>query len=352
MKRTFILAIPLLLIAACDELETPAIEAPVPIRLGTSMQLLTRANSQSLQATELADQATVGVYIYQNTATTTTSSYGYKNLEYKAQNPTPAASGVTPGDLTIVNAGDQPYFPEDKTKTIDIYAFSPRTGVYTATAELGTLTAQDVFATAADQTAEADYQASDFIWGKAVAVDFATASSTTTRIPISLEHMLSKVNINIAPGTGMTLDKLDKAKITLNNVVLDGTVDFTTGAVTPRSGSTGATLTLSSAVDKNTTTTFGTSPVYTACTTSAVVIPQSIAASTTFLTIQLWDPTANSGAGGYGSSYSVTTTTATTFATKTVYTYNIIVNAQGLSLTTSITDWVADTSGPIPGVAI
>lgn len=345
MKKYLILPIAAMLFAACSndsEIGKAENSAPVPIHLGTSMQVAsTRSNDQTIQSTELKAGQTVGVYIYFKDANTTnaTYSYGYKNIAYTVDvDHTTDATPGRAGDLLLVTAGDQPYYPELKTQNVDIYAFSPRTGVYTSTGELNTLTAQDVFATAADQTTEANYIASDFVWGKAANV----ANGTATAIEIPLEHMLSKININIAPGDGMTLAKLDKAKITLNNVVLQGTVNFTTGAVTPRGGSAGATLTVSS-VDQSTTTTFGT-PVKTACTSSAVIIPQTINASTSFITIQLWDASANAGAGGYTSTYNVTTAANTTFAAKTVYTYNILVNTQGLTLTTTIADWTAGTT--------
>lgn len=331
MKNYFILATALLLITACskDSSEnTPENNAPVPILLGTSMEINTRSTSQTLQATELEVGTSVGVYIYHNGTTTSAStSYGYKNLAYTAGNAT--------GDLTLVTASDQPYFPQDKTKTIDIYAFAPRTGVYTSTAELSTLTAENAFTTTADQTTDANYRASDFVWGKATAVNFATASAGKVEIP--LKHKLSKININIAPGTGMALPNLAHARIKLNGVILDGTVNFTTGAVTT-SGTTTSSVILTSSASTSATTTFSAgSPAtnYTACTSSAVIIPQTIAASTSFITVELWDGSA------YTTPYNVTTSAATTFAAETEYTYNIIVNSQGLSLTTTIANWTS-----------
>lgn len=355
MKNYLLIPAALMLLASCSndtDIKTESSttkEAPVPIRLGTQMSVTTRSNSQTLQATELAPGQTVGVYIYYKDATTTntTYNYGYKNLAYTVVDHT-TVMGASAGDLALVTATDQPYFPENKSQNVDIYAFSPRTGVYTTDGELTGLTSQDVFSTQANQTTEDNYKASDFVWGKAANV----ANGTATAIEIPLKHKLSKVNINIAPGTGMTLDKLDKAKITLNGVVLDGTVNFTTGEVTTRTGSSASSVVLSNQVDKNVTTTFNTTTpaaTHTACTSSAVIIPQDIAASTSFITIQLWDATANSGAGDYTSTYNVTTTATTTFAAETVYTYNILVNTQGLTLTTSISDW---TTGAItPGVA-
>lgn len=345
MKRLILIATATLCLAACgDRLNvSPSGPGTVPIRIGAAISgaPATRANAQNIQSTELAAGQTVGVYIYFKDAKTTdvTYSYGYKNLEY-------TVSG-TSGDLALVTAANQPYFPELKTQNVDIYAFSPRTGVYTATTdELSILTAQDVFATEADQTTEANYKASDFVWGKKADV----TNGTATAVEVVMDHMLSKINVNVAPGTGMTLAKLDKAKVTINDVVLLGTVDFTTGAVTLRTAATGQTLTLSSAIDQSVTTTFGTSPTYTAATTSAVIIPQTIAASATptspvnIITIQLWDPNANTGAGGYTSTYNVKATTPMTFAAKTVYTYNIVVSTQGISLTTTINDWTTGTT--------
>lgn len=362
MRKYLILATTALLFAACsNDVEvgkTVEKEAPVPIRLGTSMQIsATRGNNPSLQSTELAHQATVGVFIYHNATTTSAStSYGYKNLEYKAENPDPAVSGTTPGDLTLVTTSNQPYFPENKSKTIDIYAFSPRTGVYTTTtAELSTLTAQNVFSTKADQTTDANYLASDFVWGNATGVTYTQASSTTSRIGITMEHMLSKVNVNIAPGDGMEgsstdiLSKLDGVKITLNKVKLDGTVNFTTGAVSVRADDgttytntpTGVVLTSATDKTKKTTFTSGSTTTYNACTSSAIIIPQKLAKGTDtdpFLEISIPNGTTTP------SIYKVKLSADITLDAKKVYTFNIIVNAQSLSLTTSITNWATGTT--------
>ena len=369
MKKYLLIPAALLLLAACSndtELNGNAStgnSTPVPIRLGTSMNVTTRSNSQTLQATELADQATVGVFIYHNGTTTSASTnYGYKNIAYKAENPDPVVTGTEAGDLTLVTSTDQPYFPEDKAKTIDIYAFSPRTDVYTATTdELTALNAKDCFSTQSDQTSDANYLASDFVWGKATAVNFATASSTTSRIPITLDHMLTKINVNIAPGTGMEgptadiLSKLDGVKVTLNKVKLDGRVDFTTGAVTTRPDdgttytNTPTDVVLTSATDKTKKTTFTVNTTtYDACTSSAIIIPQTLAKGTDsepFLTISIPNGTATP------SLYNVKLPADVTLAAKKVYTFNIIVNAQNLSITTTINDWDATGVSPINGTA-
>lgn len=347
MKKYLTLIAIAILSVACETKLTDGIttnEAPVPILLGSSMQgAATRSISQTLQATELEKDTEVGVFIYYSgDKESTTHSYGYKNVKYTVKDPT--GSGVTPGDLALASGETQPYFPEDKTQVVDVYAFAPRSIYATKTADLDGLTAQDVFSTKSDQTTDANYCLSDFVWGT------GSSASTSSAIQINMAHKLSKVNINIAPGNGMTLAKLDKAKIILNGVLLDGTVNFTTGAVTLRANdplipytNTPSPVTLA---DKNCTFVQGKfSDNTTDCyTSSAVIIPQTIAATATttvpvnIISIQLWDGSA------YGTAYNVAATSGHTFAAGTAYNYDITINAGGLSLTTSITDWTTGTT--------
>lgn len=333
MKKILLLALVAATLTACSS-DSEAPQAPVaskqPIVLGTGMPTM-RSNKQDLQKTELEAGTTVGVYIYFKDETTTnaTYTYGYKNIAYKV-------SG-TAGDLAIVTSTDQPYYPDVKTQNVDIYAFAPQ--VYSGTAELNTLTAvNDVFATKADQTAEADYRASDFVWGKKANV--AAPSTTSTKQEITMDHMLSKVNINIAAGDGMTFSRLEGATIKLNGVKLKGTVNFTTGAVTPSTDAsntaTAVTLTTATAsANQKSITISGTSTIdgtYDAYTSSAIIIPQDVAAANNFIEITL--------ATAYGgSTYKYKTAATTTFEAKKVHTFNIVLGTAGIDLTTTIADW-------------
>lgn len=329
MKKILLLALVAATLTACSS-DSEAPQAPVaskqPIVLGTGMPTM-RSNKQDLQKTELEAGTTVGVYIYfkDEKTTNTTYTYGYKNIAY-------TVSG-TGGDLSIVTSTEQPYYPDVKTQNIDIYAFAPRATTYTGTDELTGLTAQDVFTTKADQTAEADYRASDFVWGKKANV--AAPTTASTKQEITMDHMLSKVNINIAAGDGVNFSSLAGAKIYLNGVKLLGTVDLTTGAVTLRTGTNAAskvTLTTS------TSTTGKLADTTTDCyTSSAVIIPQDIAAADDFIEIELSN----------GSTYKYKTTAPTTFAAKTKYTYDIKLSVAGIQLTTTISDWTtgSTTSG-------
>lgn len=331
MKKILLLALVAATLTACSS-DSEAPQAPVaskqPIVLGTGMPTM-RSNKQDLQKTELEAGTTVGVYIYfkDEKTTNTTYTYGYKNIAY-------TVSG-TGGDLSIVTSTEQPYYPDVKTQNIDIYAFAPRATTYTGTDELTGLTAQDVFTTKADQTAEADYRASDFVWGKLA--DRSAPTTAGTKQEIIMNHMLSKVNINIAAGDGVNFSSLAGAKIYLNGVKLLGTVDLTTGAVTLRTGTNAAskvTLTTS------TSTTGKLADTTTDCyTSSAVIIPQDIAAADDFIEIELSN----------GSTYKYKTTATTTFAAKTKYTYDIKLSVAGIQLTTTINNWTD--GGTTPGTA-
>ena len=330
MKKYLLIPAALLLLAACSndtdvKTESPTIkEALVPIRLGTQMNVITRSNSQTIQTGDpnatpavpgyLTDGKKVGVYIYyagyKESQTMGTGNYGYKNLEYTVNGAAGAMNYPT---------GNQPYCPESKTQNIDIYAFSPR--VYTGTDELKDQTAVS-FNTQQDQTSEDNYIASDFVWGSKTGVTNAQAAST---INVPLDHKCSKINVNIAGGTGVALSSLLGASITLADVNHAGSINLTTGAVSEASTSSANTLTFTTATTAPTGK-FASDNTIDCYTASAVIIPQTITAKD--LTITL--------AGGTTTyKYSLTKT----FAAGTAYNFDITVNAAGLTLTTSLSDW-------------
>ena len=330
MKKYLIIAVAAVLFAACSndsEISRADNSARVPIQLGTTIDgTTTRSNSQTIQTGDpnatpnpipgyLTNGKKVGVYIYYTTKqeeqTMGSGKYGFKNLEYTVNGSAGALDYPT---------GNQPYFPELKTQNIDIYAFSPR--IYTGTGELKNQTAV-TFNTVADQTDPDNYIASDFVWGVKSGVTSADAAST---INIPLSHKLSKINVNITNGTGVSLSSLLGASITLAGVNLAGEANLTDGSVAT-TGSTTSLLTLTSATAAPTgkLASSSTTDCYTA---SAVIIPQAITSQD--LTITL-----SGGTTSY--KYSLTNT----FAAGTCYTYDITINAGGLTLTTTISNWTA-----------
>ena len=336
IKKYLLIPAALMLLASCSndtdiKTETSTTkEAPVPIRLGSSMQVITRSNSQTIQTGDpststpgyLTNGKKAGVYIYyageQESKAMGSGTYGYKNLEYTVNGTTGAMNYPT---------GNQPYCPESKTQNIDIYVYSP---FISGTAELNTLTAVS-FNTQQDQTSEDNYIASDFVWGKKAGVTNSDAAST---INVPLDHKCSKINVNIAGGTGVALSSLLGASITLADVNHAGSINLTTGAVSEATTPSTNTLTFTTATAAPTGK-FASDNTIDCYTASAVIIPQNISGKN--LTIELSN----------GSTYKYALTQ--NFAAGTAYTYDITVNAAGLTLTTTLSNWTA--GGTTPGTA-
>lgn len=326
-----------------------ATEDLVPILLGTSFNLdvaTTRTESTTYQATELIDANTVGVYIYKynEMTTNTTDKYGYVNLAYTASNST--------GDLSLVGGQRQPYFPADKTQKIDIYAFAPRAQILTAADELTAKTAVS-FSVQPDQSTDANYQKSDFIWGSntndVTAQAYKEATSTAgsyvvgadKKVLVPLAHKGSKIIVNLREGYSMG-GKLAGASVTINNVKLDGTVDLQSGEMSATGSATSLTLSSSLATALSTTV-FTDSQTYTDdvsihkfYSTAGIIYPQSSVSKSSFITITL---SSTNGSTAYNCTIDGSGTQ--TFEGSKVYTYNITVNATGISLTTSINDWTS-----------
>lgn len=325
MKKLFLISAIAATLAACSsDNDMNGIEnsKPQPILLGTSVSTTMRSNSQILQATELAVNQTVGVYVYftGEKETNSTANYGYKNIAYTVANAN--------GDLTITDTDKQPYYPENKTQQVDVYAFAPQFD--TTTGELNTM--NDVsFTTESDQSTDAKYNASDFVWGKTTLTP--TTSSTAQLIP--MKHKLSKINVNIAPGTGMTLDALKDATITLAGVNLSGKINLTDGTATT-DGTTTNTLTLTNGTSDSFKGTFKSDAGVDCYQASAVIIPQTLTSQT--LKIKL----SNNSEYTYSLSGS--------FTAEKINTYDIKINATGLTLTTTITAW-DDSATPTTGTA-
>lgn len=150
-------------------------------------------------------------------------------------------NGSTPGNL--LNSGnhvdnmrftysgvwtpDSPIYWKDKTTHADFYLYYPYSAVSNTTAY--------PFTVKADQSAETNYKASDMLVGKATNV-----APTAEAISIPINHVMSRMNIQLEPGNGFTKESLASANI---SVKVDGlkngsTVNLATGAVTATGNAT------------------------------------------------------------------------------------------------------------------
>ena len=334
-----------------------ATEDLVPILLGTSFSAdaaTTRTESTTYQATELESGSAVGVFIYHTGYKAVNSNYGYNNLSY--------TSG-TSGDLT---SSTTPYFPSDKDQIIDLYAFSPRS-IYTTSAALSTSGNTSVsFSLQSDQSSNANYLASDFVWGSntgyVTAENFKTTTNATyfettngtKKVLLTMAHKGSKIIVNLREGHGMA-GKLAGADVKIKGQI-GGTVNLTTGEMT--GGGADTDIYLAKTLASGTTTAptgFDLVPTnyssedalahkFYSC--AGIIYPAVVNNSETtdfeFITITLADGTSGT-TGGTQYKYRVNTKIPDEdgFLSGKVYTYNITVNATGISLTTSIDDWTS-----------
>lgn len=186
---------------------------------------------------------------------------------------------------------------------VDIYAYHPY--------------AQDVsdvaaypFAVATDQSVAGAYATSDFLWSKSGNMAYKATAN------LSFNHKLSKVQITLQAGDGVTADDLATATVAVKNSLAGATIDLSTGAATPVSGSSAGIIPKVSG--KN---------VY-----EAIVVPQTTsAAPSDFVVVTV---------KGVDYSYKVS---ALQLVPGKQHNYAITVKKNGLSVTVGdITGWTND----------
>lgn len=159
---------------------------------------------------------------------------------------------------------ETPVYFKDKNTPVDIYGYYP----YSVPESIDAYN----FEVQKDQSTEAangrlgGYEASDFLWGKSENIE-----PTSSRIPVKFQHRMAGVLVTLIEGTGFDTGEfagLDKA-VLVTNTVRTATIDLSTGEVTPV-GDVPST---------------GTVPYARNGEFRAVVVPQSVAASTPLFSI-------------------------------------------------------------------
>ena len=159
---------------------------------------------------------------------------------------------------------DESVYFRDKNTHVDIIGYYP----------YGSPSSVDAYAfeVAKDQSTEAangllgGYEASDFLWGKA-----ADIAPTSQRIAVKFQHRMAGVLVTLTEGTGFDageFGQLEKS-VLVTNTIRKAVIDLSTGEVTP----TGEVPTT------------GTIPYKREGDFRAVVVPQTVAASTPLFSI-------------------------------------------------------------------
>lgn len=316
MKKYIILATAALALAACSSDEVKEQEWNGEIRLSSvSVVQATRA-SGNIQSTVFDSGENVDIFINENTTGTASTTY---------TQPLVYTTG-TGGSLTAPS----PQFYPSSGNGVNIFAVYPSGA---ATSVDGTAVA---FSVKTDQNSDANYKASDLMTG---APSSNPVGRTATTVPLVFKHCLTKINLNIYPGEGISMDELSAAKVSILNATPNATFNVKTGAVTavPSVGTTAPVIDLGSVVPGQDGT----------ITASAIIVPQTIAASTRFIRISIGTNPSTDLV------YALPEAAATTFEASKVYTFNITARMSGLNITGStITDWTDGgtfTGDAIPG---
>ena len=135
-----------------------------------------------------------------------------------------AASGNHVDNMRFTYSGnwtpDQEIFwKDDKTKA-DFYSYYPYT------ASISNITAIPVSVNS-DQSTEATYKASDFLWGKTEGV-----TPTESSVKIDVKHLMSNLIIKLVPGDGYKTEDFNVAEIEVCGLKTNATVNLATGAIT------------------------------------------------------------------------------------------------------------------------
>ena len=288
MKKNMIFAaIAALALTACSNDDEIKVGGDNAILLTSSLNVAETRAATDIQTSAFDAGETVDVYISENNGGNNPTTYP-QPIEY-----TTGAGGA----LTV---GTQYYYPTSG-NGVNIYALYPATA---ATGELFTI--------ADDQSTDANYKASDLMYGKPASNPVSPSANAED---IQFSHLLSKVTINLIAGANVT--SLDGAKVELLGVKPSTTLtaDINGYSITAASGNA-TPITVMTATE---TVTSG----------SAIIVPQTLPEM--FLQVTLGGATLT---GKLASG-------APTLTAGNAYTYDITVNMRGgaLEIEGSITPW-------------
>lgn len=138
-----------LVLAACNSEETDTWAGEIRLSSGVETQQVTRSIATGLQGNQIANDVHVGFFINENVEKDATTTYT-QNLDYTAN-----GSGGFSGTAV--------YFPQSG-NGVNIYAYAPRKDDSQDDSKLA-LNGTYAFSIQTDQSTDANYLASDLLWG-------------------------------------------------------------------------------------------------------------------------------------------------------------------------------------------
>ena len=198
MKRILYTSLGLLLLLSCERQSVVETEVGKMIVHFIHPDVKTKVTS-----TEFESGDRIGLYVVEVPAPLQVSGNYINNLQatYNGTNWTGSSSLRWPSN----------------TSTCDLYGYYPYMDVTSIVA--------NPFSVSMDQST--GIGASDFLWGKVVSQDYTTAP-----IPLTFQHKLSKITLNLVKGSTYEGDYPSNAVFYIHGTVPSATVDLTTGSVT------------------------------------------------------------------------------------------------------------------------
>ena len=300
MKKYFILAAVALTMAACSNDDGANIANDSTIRLTTGVAG-TRTIDQAVQATQIVNGGKV-------VAEFTSSVAADAVAGWTSGNTTTTATYTADGNGNLSGATVKWPKTTAGTETVSVEAWSP----FTAKPNLGT----DKFEVKADQSTEANYTASDYLFGASSSA--FTKADIASPILITFKHMLAKINVNVTMADGSSVLG---AKVVFGpgTMKLNGTIGANSAVTVTGADATGS-ITMAT-LDAN-------------ATASCIIIPQTLNNADDLIAITLG-----------GTTYKYTLPADKTYDASKAYTYNVsISDGETIILSEQITDWTYETA--------
>ncbi len=185
--------------------DNPTTESKIQLRLTGSIGQTTRVNEAGFEADD-----EVGVFISDN-GTLANSGNFVNNTPFTYNN----------GEINAPEGGE--VYWESSDTSLDIYAYYPYNSTITSVTEYP-------FAVEYMQNTKEGFYNSDFIY--ASALDIAPQK---TAVDLKFKHALTKINIILTAGNGVTEEELiaKEKEIQLLDLITRGSIDLSTGIATP-----------------------------------------------------------------------------------------------------------------------
>ena len=322
-----ILTLSALALAACSsgsdstESESPEVEQPMEIRLSTGLEMQTRTYTPT-QSTAVADGQTIYAWADDHVNKTNSSDHTGDIVDYlKGWTLTSSGASLTGSKQYYSAAGNN----------LDVYAVHGKfsNAVTEGSTAWAAFTSGLTHTVAAAQNTGSAYLESDLLY--AVGLNLARQSTPHT---LTFKHLLSKIEVNVISGGGLTAADLSNVKVEVVNVQPTAAVtlsktDATASTVT--ASGTPVTIEAKMTYDAAGSVVVGGVAKPAPAFAEAIVVPQTYATGS-LLQVTLYNAPApivlTTPPAGY------------TFDSGKRYIYNLTVSANELKLQGIITDWL------------